>query len=67
MEKSAAERFDPNKRFAGAILASVLGVMHFEKVAAAPWGAIVIPFRFGPNITRPAPPSTTSGTAHRPA
>ena len=39
---------------AGAILASVLGVMHFEKVAAAPWGAIVhaaalrdaaIPFR----------------------
>src|ERR1700756_424431 len=32
---------------AGAILASVLGVMHFEKVAAAPWGAIVIPFRFG--------------------
>ena len=32
---------------AGAILASVLGVMHFEKVAAAPWGAIVIPFQFG--------------------
>jgi NCS2 family nucleobase:cation symporter-2 len=32
---------------AGAILASVLGVMHFEKVAAASWGAIVIPFRFG--------------------
>jgi NCS2 family nucleobase:cation symporter-2 len=25
----------------------VLGVMHFEKVAAASWGAIVIPFRFG--------------------
>ena len=32
---------------AGAILASVLGVMHFDKVAAASWGAIVIPFRFG--------------------
>jgi uracil-xanthine permease len=32
---------------AGAILASVLGVMHFEKVAAASWVAIVIPFRFG--------------------
>jgi NCS2 family nucleobase:cation symporter-2 len=32
---------------AGAILASVLGVMHFEKVAAASWAAIVIPFRFG--------------------
>src|SRR5258705_1095580 len=32
---------------AGAILASVLGVMHFEKGFAAPWGAIVIPFRFG--------------------
>jgi NCS2 family nucleobase:cation symporter-2 len=32
---------------AGAILASILGVMHFEKVAAAPWGDIVIPFRFG--------------------
>ena len=32
---------------AGAVLASVLGVMHFEKVAAASWGAVVIPFRFG--------------------
>src|ERR1700719_2980371 len=32
---------------AGAILASVLGVMHFEKVAAAPGGDIVIPFHFG--------------------
>src|SRR5258708_33250769 len=32
---------------AGAILASVLGVMHFEKVVAASWVAIVIPFRFG--------------------
>jgi NCS2 family nucleobase:cation symporter-2 len=32
---------------AGAVLASLLGVMHFEKVAAAPWGDIVVPFRFG--------------------
>src|SRR3954469_16544935 len=32
---------------AGAVLASVLGVMHFEKVTAASWGAVVIPFRFG--------------------
>jgi len=32
---------------AGAILASVLGVMHFDKVAAASWGDIVVPFRFG--------------------
>jgi uric acid transporter len=32
---------------AGAALASILGVMHFEKVAAAPWADIVIPFRFG--------------------
>src|SRR5439155_1472509 len=32
---------------AGAILASLLGVMHFEKVAAASWGAAVIPFHFG--------------------
>src|ERR1700756_2432124 len=32
---------------AGAILASVLGVMHFEKVIAAPWGDIVNPLRFG--------------------
>jgi uric acid transporter len=32
---------------AGAALASFLGVMHFDKVAAAPWGDIVVPFRFG--------------------
>src|ERR1700693_6258242 len=32
---------------AGAVLASVLGVMHFEKVAAAPWGDIVLPLHFG--------------------
>ena len=32
---------------AGAVLATALGVMHFDKVAAASWGAVVIPFRFG--------------------
>jgi NCS2 family nucleobase:cation symporter-2 len=32
---------------AGAILASALGVMHYEKVAAAPWTAIVLPLHFG--------------------
>ncbi len=32
---------------AGAVLASALGVMHFEKVAAAPWADIVLPFHFG--------------------
>ncbi len=32
---------------AGAVVAAMLGVMHFEKVVAAPWGALVIPFRFG--------------------
>jgi uric acid transporter len=32
---------------AGAIVASALGVMHFDKVLAAPWGDLVIPLRFG--------------------
>ncbi|CAN5321019.1 nucleobase:cation symporter-2 family protein [soil metagenome] len=32
---------------AGAVLASALGVMHFEKVGTAPWADIVIPFHFG--------------------
>ena len=32
---------------AGALLASLLGVMHFDKVIAAPWADIVIPLRFG--------------------
>jgi NCS2 family nucleobase:cation symporter-2 len=32
---------------AGSVLASVLGFMHFEKVAAASWVAVVMPFRFG--------------------
>ena len=32
---------------AGALPASILGVMHFDKVIAAPWADIVIPLRFG--------------------
>jgi NCS2 family nucleobase:cation symporter-2 len=32
---------------AGSVLAAAVGVMHFEKVAAASWVAVVIPFRFG--------------------
>ncbi|MHC2281886.1 xanthine permease [Bradyrhizobium diazoefficiens] len=32
---------------AGAVLATILGVMHFDKVSAASWAALVIPFRFG--------------------
>ncbi|MET0222433.1 MAG: nucleobase:cation symporter-2 family protein, partial [Tardiphaga sp.] len=32
---------------AGAILATVVGVMHFEKVATAPWIDIVLPLHFG--------------------
>ena len=43
---------------AGAVLASILGVMHFEKVVAAPWGDIVIPFRFGLPQFHPVPVAT---------
>jgi NCS2 family nucleobase:cation symporter-2 len=32
---------------AGAILASILGVMHFDKVGTAGWVDIVLPFHFG--------------------
>jgi NCS2 family nucleobase:cation symporter-2 len=32
---------------AGAVLASVLGVMHFDKVGTAGWVDIVVPFHFG--------------------
>ncbi len=32
---------------AGAVLASLLGVMHFERVLAAAWVDVVVPFRFG--------------------
>jgi uric acid transporter len=32
---------------AGAVLATLLGVMHFEKVVSAPWVDVVTPLRFG--------------------
>ena len=32
---------------AGAVLATILGVMHFDRVVSAPWVDVVIPFRFG--------------------
>lgn len=32
---------------AGAVLAALLGVMHFDKVATAAWIAVVLPFHFG--------------------
>jgi uric acid transporter len=32
---------------AGAVLASILGMMHVDKVAAAAWVDVVVPFRFG--------------------
>ena len=32
---------------AGAVLASALGVMHFDKVATAPWADVMLPFHFG--------------------
>jgi NCS2 family nucleobase:cation symporter-2 len=32
---------------AGAVLAAALQVMHFDRVAAAPWVDVVLPFRFG--------------------
>ena len=32
---------------AGAVLASVLGIMHFEKVASAAWFDVIVPFHFG--------------------
>jgi uric acid transporter len=32
---------------AGAVLASLLGVMHFDRVASAPWIDVVVPLRFG--------------------
>jgi NCS2 family nucleobase:cation symporter-2 len=40
---------------AGAILASLLGVMHFERVATAAWADIVIPFRFGVPVFKLVP------------
>jgi uric acid transporter len=32
---------------AGAFLAAMLGQMHFDKVASAPWFGVVYPFQFG--------------------
>ena len=32
---------------AGSVVASALGIMHFEKVAAAPWVDVILPFHFG--------------------
>ena len=32
---------------AGCIVAAAIGLMHFEKVAAAPWFGIIVPFQFG--------------------
>lgn len=32
---------------AGCVLATVFGVMHFDKVAEAPWFGLVLPFHFG--------------------
>ncbi len=32
---------------AGALLATAMGIMHFDKVAAANWFDLVLPFRFG--------------------
>lgn len=33
---------------AGCVLATVFGVMHFDKVVEAPWFGLVLPFHFGP-------------------
>jgi NCS2 family nucleobase:cation symporter-2 len=40
---------------AGTILASLLGVMNFDKVGAAAWGAIVLPLHFGVPQFHPVP------------
>jgi len=32
---------------AGAIVAALIGMMHFEKVLAAPWLDLIVPFQFG--------------------
>ncbi len=32
---------------AGCIVSAAFGLMHFEKVAAAPWFGIIVPFQFG--------------------
>ena len=40
---------------AGAVMATGLGVMHYEKVVAAPWGDIVLPLHFGMPQFHPVP------------
>jgi len=40
---------------AGAVLAALLGVMHFDQVVSAAWFDIVIPFRFGMPQFHPVP------------
>lgn len=40
---------------AGALVAAIIGVMHFEKVATASWFDIVLPFHFGMPVFRPIP------------
>jgi NCS2 family nucleobase:cation symporter-2 len=42
----------------GSVLAASLGVMHFDKVAAAPWFGLVLPFHFGMPEFRPVPIAT---------
>ncbi len=38
---------------AGGLIAALLGMMHFDKVAAAPWFAPILPFHFGTPIFQP--------------
>ncbi len=40
---------------AGAVVAAVLGLMHFEKVGVAPWFDVVLPFHFGVPTFHPVP------------
>nr|WP_237482219.1 nucleobase:cation symporter-2 family protein [Lichenibacterium sp. 6Y81] len=40
---------------AGAALSAALGIMHFDKVAGAPWFDLVVPFRFGVPSFHPVP------------
>jgi len=40
---------------AGAVVAATLGNMHFEKLAAAPWFDVVLPFHFGLPQFHPIP------------
>ncbi|GJD49588.1 Uric acid transporter UacT [Methylobacterium crusticola] len=43
---------------AGAVVAAALGLMHFDKVWAAPWFALVLPFHFGVPQFQPVPIAT---------